>query len=156
MKNSKKNDLGIVLLELNNSKKTSNILNTIKQIWDDLPFNQMCIFNSYSEIINHYQIPILHINQLKFFDGQVIVFDTAALRIARSCYKLNKIFLYAENLAWQQAGVDYMEWCSICSDSNIDIIAKNQQIYDLYEIMWKKPLGISEDFDYETIKQFIQ
>ena len=155
MTNLNATDIGVVMIELDNSIRTSNILTTIGKLSKNLPYNQVCVFNSYSEVIDNHKIPILHIAQCKFFRGQLIVFDLASLLIAQNCPNVTKIILYAKDLLWKKSGLSYKDLNNILTNPNIEIITSNQALYDLFEIVWKKPLGVSKDFDYETIQQFI-
>ena len=58
----------------------------------------------------------------------------------------------------------YLDKCSVDTildmingfyENELEIIAKNQEIYDSYNICWKKPLCITERFEYEELKNSI-
>ena len=134
MTNLQSTDIGVIMIELDNSIKISNILATTNKISQNSPYNQICIFNSYSELIDNHKIPILHIAQAKFFRGQLIVFDLASLLIAQNCPNVTKITLYAQEFLWKKSGLPYKDLKNLLTNPNIEIIASNQTIYDLFEI----------------------
>jgi hypothetical protein len=94
-------------------------------------------------------------SQAKFFKGNLIVFDVASLILSKKFINLSQRFYYAHEAPWTQYSMDYKYWLDIFSSKDLNIITKNQQLYDIYDICWKKPIGISEDFSYETIKDLV-
>ena len=150
-----KKDLGIILLELDNHGIYDHILNTAKQIIDHNPYNQICIFNSKNSRIDNMNIPIFHIAQAKFFDGNLLIFDTTALLLAKYFPNIDKILMYATDTFWNNNPSSYSYNKSLFETKNLEFIAQNQELYDLYTICWKKPLKICEELKYDTIKEII-
>jgi hypothetical protein len=148
-------DLGMMCIKLDNGITSNSILKTGKSLIDNNPYSQICVFNSYSEVVNNHSVPILHLSQAKFFNGNLIVFDIPSLILSKSFVNISNIFYYAHDIPWTQHSVPFKYWLNIFDSENLNIIAKNQQIYDIYDICWKKPIGISEDFSYETIKDLL-
>jgi len=148
-------DLGILCVKLENTTTSDLILRTAKSLIDNNPYSQICIFNSYSEVIDNHSVPILHISQAKFFKGNLIVFDIPSLILSKNFINLSKRFYYAHELPWTKYSQNFKYWSKIFECEDLEIIAKNQQLYDIYDICWKKPIGISEDFSYETIKGLV-
>jgi hypothetical protein len=148
-------DLGIVCIKLENTITSNSILKTAKSLIDNNPYNQICIFNSYSEVIDNCSVPILHLSQAKFFKGNLIIFDIPSLILSKSFINVSNRFYYAHEAPWTQHVMSFKYWSDIFNSENLSIIAKNQKLYDIYDICWKKPIGISEDFSYETIKDLL-
>jgi hypothetical protein len=150
-----KNDLGIVCINLENSETSSVIMDTARSFIKNNPYNQVCIFNSYSDIIGNNSVPILHISQAKFFNGNLIVFDIPSLILSKNFINLSKRFYYAHDIPWAHNIMSFDYWSDIFESTDLEVITQNQKLYDIYEICWKKPIGISEDFSYETIKNLL-
>jgi hypothetical protein len=148
-------DLGMMCIKLDNATTSNSILKTAKSLIDNNPYSQICVFNSYSEVVNNHSVPILHLSQAKFFNGNLIVFDIPSLILVKSFINISNIFYYAHETPWTQHSMPFKYWSDIFDSENLNIIAKNQQIYDIYDICWKKPIGISENFSYETIKDLL-
>lgn len=153
---TKYKDNGFVLIKIDNSTIYSNIFDTILSFIKDNPYSQNIIFNSFSEKIDNSKIPILHLNQAKFFYGNIFVFDFISLILTKKFPNIYKKYFYAQDIPWESVpNTNYQELCSFLLNNDVEIIAKNQYIYDIYNICWKKPIGISENFDYESLKQII-
>jgi hypothetical protein len=150
-------DIGFVLLKMNNDKIYDDILQTVKEFENNYPNNQMVIFNSYSEKINTYNLPILHLNQSQFLKGTLIIFDLPSIIVTNKFPNINRRILFANNIPWQNnTQTTYSEWISLYNQDNLDIITSSKELYDIYNICWKEPLGICEGFKYENVKKFIQ
>ena len=86
-----KQDLGFIILKTDNTAMHEAIFKSIKSIIDNNPYNQICVFNSYNEKANTYNVPIVHLNQAKFFYGNIVVFDSLSLMMAKNFPNINKI-----------------------------------------------------------------
>jgi hypothetical protein len=153
MKSNK--DLGFLIPVLDNSQQSNNICNTITRLIGSRPKQQICIFNSYCEKIDTRNIPIVHINQAKFFDGDLIVFDLHCLELSNSFPLIQNTYYYAQNIPWSNNPAYYDQWKNLFNRPNIKIISSHKYIHDIYNIVWSNSLGISEAFDYETINKLI-
>jgi hypothetical protein len=148
-------DLGFLIPVLDNNQHSNIICNTVSGFIRSRPRQQVCIFNSYSERINTQHIPLVHINQAKFFDGDLIVFDLHCLQLSGSFPLINKIYYYAQNIPWSNNHSYYAQWKELFSKTNLSIISANKYIHDMYNIVWSNSVGISEAFDYETVNKLI-
>lgn len=149
-------NIGFVLIKLTNDSIYDKILQTIKEFEYNNIYGQTLIFNSINERIDSYNLPILHLSQSQFFDGTLIIFDLPGIILSRGFPNLKKRILYASNIPWHNnPQTRFTEWESLYSQESLDIITSNQTIYDIYNICWKKPLGISENFNYDELSQFI-
>ena len=151
-----KTDLGIVLLTIENSKAQDIVFDCISKIIDNNPYNQICIFNSTNNRISDNKVPVMHLNQAKFFHGNLIIFDTMSLLFAKNFPNINNILFYASDIFWSnQSYSRYSDIASLFQTNRLEFIVSDQYLFDIYSTCWKKPLGISKDFNYETIKNFI-
>lgn len=150
-----KKDLGTIILKLQNCEAHDTILKNLCELSKNRPFDQIVVFNSYSEILDNHLIPILHLSQSKFFHGNILALDLASLQLATKLINAQRIFFYASFIPWAENTQPYSYWSKLFNNPKIEIIAKNNFLYDIYSIIWKTPLLITEDLRYETIKDII-
>jgi hypothetical protein len=152
----KNKNLGILLIKLNNNEVYDNIISTIDQLILNNPFSHISIFNSFSDKINTGNVPILHLSHAKFFDGDMVVFDIMGLLLTKNFPNINKRYFYTQDIPWMtDTKAYYTQWKGLFEHDNLEFIVQNQELYDIYEMIWKKPIGISENFNYEKINSFI-
>jgi hypothetical protein len=151
-----KQDVGFILPVLENNPVIIEICRTILSLIDTNKRTEFCIFNNYSELAGLNGVPILPISHAKYFKGDLFVFDISSLLIVQNFPSVNNIYYYANNIAWTASYNNYSAWEKIFSKNNIKVIANNKYIYDIYNIAWNNSIGISERFEYEEIKQFLQ
>ena len=149
-------NIGFVLPKLSNHVFFTDLFQTIHEFIEENPFDQIVIFNSFSEITQPLNIPIFHLSHAQFFTGDLFLFDIISAILTKSFPRANNRYLYAQDVPWMtNPGVAYSEWLEIYGQDNLEIIAKNKDLHDLYHKCWKKPKGISESFKYEEIAQII-
>ena len=149
-------DVGFFLPKLSNIQQHDEVLRTIKEFVNNNPYNQYILFNSFYDKIETYNIPILHLSHAKFFYGDLFVFDFISLVLASKFPNISKLYYYAQNFPWTGAGeTDYDSWKKIFELDHVNIISNHQSVDDIYSICWKKTIGISEKFDYETLSKII-
>lgn len=149
-------DIGFVLIKMNNDKVYDNILQTIQQIESKNIFNQTVIFNSYSEKINTYNLPVLHLSQSQFFKGKLFLFDLPSIILTSKFPNVTQRILYTDSTPWVNSpGTRHSEWQSLYGQQSLDILTDSNELYDIYDICWKKPIGVSQRFSYEEISKFI-
>jgi hypothetical protein len=149
-------NIGFILIKLQNTTTHDKILQTIKQIEDDNIYGQTIIFNSYSERIETYNLPVLHLSQAQFFHGKLIIFDLASILLTQKFPNIDKRLMYTNSLPWVTSNSTmYEEWKSLYFQDNLDFIVDSQATYDIYNTCWKQPLGIVEGFEYEKIKEYL-
>jgi hypothetical protein len=150
------NDVGFILVKLLNDESHDGILSTIKEIEKNNPYSQTVIFNSYCEKANLYNLPVLHLSQSQFFNGTLFLFDLPSVILTNKFPNLKRRILYTNSLPWSSnPGTRYEEWKSLYDQDSLDILVNNENVYNIYDICWKKPIGISERFNYEEISKFI-
>ena len=154
-KNTTNKDLGFLFLRLDSSN--SPIYDNIIEIANNRPYDQTCIFSSSAGSWSGDQLPIFHINEMKYFFGSILVFDIASLILTRDFPNLHKRIYYAFDLPWTENPTSkYTDWHGIFCQNNLEIVCQNKNIYDIYEICWKKPLSITSEINYESISEIIK
>jgi hypothetical protein len=155
--NATQKDYGFILLKLEDGPIFDRVIKNIETIASHKPYDQVCIFNSSNDRIQTHTVPVLHLNQSKFFFGNLFLFDIKSAIITQSYPNIYKRYLYVTNVPWEQNLVgDYKEWKNVFDVDNLEIIAQNQHLADIYEICWKKPILVAEDFTYEQIKNILE
>lgn len=150
------NDIGFIILKLTNHPIYDTLLENISTFVKNMPYDQVVIFNSFSDKINTSSIPILHISHAKFFNGTIIVFDLASIILTKNFTNIRKKILYTRDMPWVDSrNTPYGEWVNMYNDASLDIVANSHQLSDVYQICWKKPIGVAEDINYEQFKNFI-
>tara|TARA_B100001778_G_C18591856_1_gene632655 strand:+ start:2036 stop:2494 length:459 start_codon:yes stop_codon:yes gene_type:complete len=151
-----KEDTGFILLKITNNTTNDVVFSSISKFIKDNPYQQICIFNSSNDRICNELVPIVHLNQAKFFNGNLVVFDTMSLLFAKNFPNIKTIFMYASDIFWSKNSYSsYKNIESLFKLSNLEFIASNQETYDVYQTCWKKPIGICENFNYEKLKKLI-
>jgi hypothetical protein len=149
-------DIGYIILDLKANQLNDTIIKYAEESQGNNCFKEDIIFSTNNELINSPNLPILHISQSKFFYGDLFLFDTNSISLTSESPNIENRYFYATNIPWVNNHHEYKYWVSLFHSNNLQIIASNQQIFDIYNICWKKPLGISETFNYDTISRFIQ
>ena len=150
------NDIGFFICKLTNNPEHNKILNTINHFIENNPYQQYLVFNSFCENINTHNIPMLHLSHAKFFYGNLFVFDFISLILASKFPNIKNIYYYANNIPWNESmRSKYTDWEQIFDMDHLKIITTNQPLYDIYNIVWKKPAGISENFSYEELANIL-
>lgn len=146
-------DLGIVCPSMSNDHSTIMLISFAKEYYLKNPYNQVCFFNSFCEVVAPQNIPILHLSQAKFFYGNLLILDSESLELCNDFPNIKKILFWAQNIPWEKDLKNYKEWEKLFYNHKTDIIANNQKTYDIFEICYKKPKCIAERLSYEKIKQ---
>ena len=130
-----KNDIGFVLIKLTNSAFYDKILETIQKFISYNPFDQIVIFNSYCDKLDTKNIPILHISHSQFFNGKLVMFDLASVMISQKFTNVNSRYLYVQDIPWMNSPKsNYAEWLNLYSSPNLNLIASDSTLYDIYSL----------------------
>lgn len=150
-------DIGFMLPKLFNNQEHTEILKAIRNLIDASPDRHICVFASYNERIDTYNVPILHLNESKFFYGNLFLFDVTSIILSNKYPNIHARYWYATNTPWtDHSHSAYQEWSNIFLADNLGIVAQSSALYDVYNICWKKPIGIMEKFDHESITKIIR
>jgi hypothetical protein len=150
-----KNNLGFMIINLENNSYYENILQNIKKIIDNNPYINISVFSSNCNKIMTHNVPILHLSHAKFFKGDLWTFDLTGILVAKNFPNINKKILYVNDIPWiKNRNNPYEEWERIY-DKSIDFVTNNQYTYDIYNICWKQPIDIMEEFNYEKVQSIL-
>lgn len=150
-----KKDIGFFSINLQNLTIHDDLCNLVHSYIADSKNNQIVIFNQYCEKIDTQNIPIFPLSYSKFFQGDLVTFDIASLLIAVDSARANNIYYYTNTIPWQQSYNNYTDWKYIFKHPKLKIIAQNDFIHNIYNIVWENSLGICEDISYEKFCKFI-
>jgi len=150
-------DIGFLIPNLTNNTFCDNLLDTIKKFINNNPYDQTVIFNSSCDKIDTKNIPILHLSHSQFFYGKLFLFDLASVVLSQKFPNISKRYLYAQDIPWMNSPqTNYKYWLDIYNQNNLELIVPTENLCNIYEIAWKKPIGIVENFNYEQIKKIIR
>ena len=149
-------DIGFILIKLLNNKIYDSILSTIVEFIQKRPYQQNIIFNSYSEKIDTFNIPVLHLQQAQFFSGTLILFDIPGIILTNKFPNIQKRVFITSDMHWahKETGV-YSQWKSIYEQQNLDIIVTTPALNDVYSMCWKAPIATVENFTYNELSKYI-
>jgi hypothetical protein len=137
-------DIGFYLNIADESDKVNRIIDTLNNISDKHPYDNVILFNGeYNRIDINKKFPILHLNQAKYFRGILVVFDVSSAMITRSFPAPRHQILYVDEMFWSRdRTIPATFWGEIFDNDNISLLASNQEIYDVLSICWKQPKAI--------------
>jgi|TARA_B100001094_G_C18195344_1_gene810343 hypothetical protein len=154
--NKTEQDIGFVIPKLEHNPLCNKIIDCINQFIANNPNNQYIIFNSFNDRYDTHTIPVLHLSESKFFYGKLFLFDLISVILTEKFPNVYHRFLYLQDIPWKEnPTTGYKNHEKVFNQNKLDFISKNNHINDIYSICWKKPLCISEEFDYDTIKKIV-
>lgn len=148
-------DIGFFSINLQNLTLHDRVCDLVSAYIDNNPNSQIVIFNQYCEKIDTKNIPIFPLSFSKFFVGDLVVLDIASLLIAVDSLKANNIYYYASNIPWQNSYNNYSDWKYIFKHPKLKVIAQNDYIHNIYNIVWENSLGVCEDLSYEKFCKYV-
>lgn len=153
-------DIGFLLVKTGNDPFTNTITDAITTFISKHPYNQYVLFTSYCDNPNLSRIPVLHLQQAKYFRGDLFIFDSMSIFLTLSFPNIRNRYYYAQDFPWMQSkDTNYKDIKSLlvgeAESNNLNIISKNKLIDDVYNLCWKPTLGISEKFTYEELTKII-
>lgn len=151
-------DIGFYLLDVvpNNSIK-NHILTTLNDLCKLCPYDNIVLFNDqYNKISTNNKYYILHIQQAKYFDGILFVFDTKSAMLTQTFPSPKKQILYMSDVEWNKnSSLPYGFWHNMYMKDNMEMITDNLDTYTLFDICWKQPLSLIKQIDSKEIKNVI-
>lgn len=150
-------DIGFYLIDADYSDKCNTIINALNSMVSEHMYDNIILFNNqYNRADNNKKFPIIHLNQAKYFNGVLVVFDIKSVMITKTFIAPKKQILYVDDIEWKNDHtIPVLFWQSIYVNPDISVIAKNQEIFDLLEICWSKPEGIMENINHKEIYDVI-
>ncbi len=113
------------------------------QDWDLIPVDQ--------------KYCMLQINEAFNFSGILIAdsIDTATKLANCVCAKAK--YFYIWDLEWSYLlNLDFRSAQKLYQNDNIELIARSERHYNILQNVWKKPVGIVEDWNLEQLEQIIE
>jgi hypothetical protein len=132
------------------------VIKEISEIINLNPYKQVCIFNNYCERFDNYNVPILPLNQAKFFNGDLFLLDTVSLMLTKDFPNVERKFFYTNSPVWQEAYNTYELWLSLLDQKNLHHIVTDQKLSDIFEICWNKQTTIMKNFSAKEIIYALQ
>lgn len=151
-------DIGFYLLDIAaDNEQQKIILNSINELCKKLPYSNIVLFNNqFNNIDLNHKYYILHIQQAKYFDGILFIFDTKSAMLTKTFPGAKKQVLYISEPEWSKnPGLPYGFWHSIYMQNNLEVITNNKDTYELCNICWKQPLSLMSEFNSEEIYNVI-
>lgn len=126
-------------------------LNQISQLpdyWDISVF-----YNEYEPIIGTPFFACYQQIGVWTFDGPVMATDLTTAKILINALRPPKKYFYLWNLEWLYQPHAVAELQNVYCHPKLELIARSQEHADLISKLWKKPVAIIEDFNYEQLTQ---
>lgn len=151
-----KNDLGFIILDLQMSNSHNHIMTEIATIIKNNPYKQICIFNNFCERWDNFNIPILPLNQSKYFDGDLFIVDSVSLILTENFPLVKRRYLYLDNVIWKDTYNNYTLWDNLLTKDNLQYIVTNSEIADIIKLCWNKESYIMKNFNAMEIINALQ
>lgn len=151
-------DIGFYLLDIVvNNEKQSAIIDSINNLCKFRKYDNIVLFNNqFARIDSFKKYYTLHIQQAKYFNGFLFVFDTRSAMLTQTFPSPQKQILLLSEPEWSNnPSLPYSLWENIYMKDNIEIITDNKDTHQLFEICWKKPLHLLESINSEEINNVI-
>lgn len=152
-------DIGFYLLDVDaNNDSHQKILKSINDLCELRPYDNIVIFNNkFNTVDLNHKYYILHISQAKYFKGCLFVFDMKSAMITQQFPAPKKQIMFIDENQWaSKADVPYAFWQKIYLNQEFEFVTKNKELFDIFELCWKKPLAIVNDYDHRGINEILQ
>lgn len=125
-------------------------LNTL--VVDNYIYNPTIFYNSLGKSLIYPQFTRLGMQHAWGYEGPMISTDIGTTQILNKCIRTTKKMFYVFDLEWLHIpNIQFSLLTNIYQNNNIELIARSQSHYDVLTRVWKKPIGILEDFNYEQL-----
>ena len=152
-------NIGFYLLDVDvQNQKQTMILNSINALCTARPYDNIVLFNNrFNTIDVGHKYYTLHISEAKFFKGVLFVFDIKSALLTKTFPAPKKQILHiSENIWSEKKDIPYKFWESIYMNNKFELIADNQDMFELCDICWKTPLSTVQNFQPKDIENVIQ
>ena len=149
-------NIGFFLPKLQGEKHTA-IIEHISTYISNNTDKQIVVFCSNTDVVFPWNVPVLHVNEAKYFDGSIVVFDIlSALIIKNFKTQKNKYFWVGSAIPWSNnPSESYQTFQNIFDDKDITFVVADQTIQDIYEICYDKPQHVFKEFNHENLQKLI-
>ena len=152
-------NIGFYLLDVEqNNSLHKTIINTINELYDIRPNDNIVLFNNKFAMVDPNQkYYILHINEAKYFKGILFVFDIKSAMLTKSFAAPSKQILLVDKAEWlQKKDIPYVFWEHIYNHENFELLTHNDYISTICENCWRKPLSNLKDLNGDQINAVLQ
>lgn len=152
-------NIGFFLLNITSqNEKQVGILESINKLCSIRPYDNIVLFNNkYANVDLDHKYYMLHINQAKYFDGILFIFDIKSAILTRTfpCPK-KQILVLDENVWNTRRNTPYVFWKNIFMNPDLELIVTDEKLYNECDICWKKPISIINQNSIEDLHNVIQ
>jgi len=142
---------GFLINMFNLEEKTHLMINCINKIVESCGLNSVAVFRQNLGVIPQMaRFGIFEARHAIYYQAPVIATDIFSAKYLVETTKIGPRYFYIWDLDWLYNNKTYADNSEIYN-SDIQLIAKNDQHAKLIEQCWKKPSHIIEDFNYEAI-----
>lgn len=122
------------------------------------PYDNIVVFNNYFNFIDpNKKYYILSTNHAKYFSGLLFSFDMQSVFMTQTFPGPKKQIIYLQEPEWaNKTNMPYTLWYNIYMSDRFDIIAGNQDVYDLMSICWKPAIEHMSQFNAKELQNVIQ
>jgi len=151
-------DIGFYLLDVDakNSLQTK-ILTAVNQLCEDRPYDNIIVFNNQFNRLDHrHKYYMLHIQQAKYFDGILFVFDTKSAMLTQTFPSPKKQIMFMSEPEWAiNPALPYGFWYNIYMKPQIELLTDKKETHDIIDICWKKPIGLIPEINSKELQNVI-
>jgi len=135
----------------------NNLLDQINMYISENPYDNVVVFNNVFEKLNvNNKFYLLHINEAKYFNGILFIFNPTDASICLTFPGPIKKVFYTSDIYWNTSPyIPYVSWKNIFL-SDIEIVCSSDEHYNIYDTCWKRPILIDSDFTKETITNVLK
>lgn len=152
-------NIGFLVLDVNiQNPKHNRILKTINELCKIRPYDNIVLFNNKFECVDpDHKYYILHMSQAKYFKGVLFIFDMRTAMITKSFSASSHQLLVMDQTDWsEKTDIPYTFWEEIYMNNNLNVIAETDEVFDLFELCWKKPIAKISNFETKELDDVIQ
>jgi len=149
--------LGIATNSIFRFQLTNNIFNSLNRLSsEDIDLDCYLFREVFSPFPMQPNFSIMSLVDMWGFDGTVIATDIPSVDKLLGCPCPKRKLFYVWNLEWVFQGNPLIKNLErFYLNNEIQLIARSKSHFDVISSVWKSPIGILEDFNYEQLRQFI-
>jgi len=145
---------GILLQSVGRSDLAIEACQSLNNLTDTNPYLDIIIFyRSWTLLPMPIRFSIMMDAECWGVSKTLISTDIKTTQTLIKCVGPQKKYFYVWDLEWLERTRDmyYGDLAHIYNNPNIELIARNEQHYNILHQMWKKPLCIMKDFDSQVL-----
>lgn len=124
-------------------------LNALRDACNDI--STTVFIQDYGKLMVEPKFPIMQVREAWGFKGVLIATNLETARILDYIPGPSQKLLYLWQLEWMLCDETYQQMSELYQNDTIELIARSTSYADLISQLWKKPIEIMENFDYEKL-----